>query len=284
VTGGRPNNGEHGYADGKTYVMYKDTFNDAKKINFFRVLSYSLLVGKGFEPDTFKNLPSLYYLFWYSYGRTGSGVADMPLPDTSSCPNLQYHVMPVNNFTGPVPSMASNANIFYIDLSSNRLSGPVPAFSSRFNLHYIFLNDNQLTSFPGFDNTPNIIYAYLHNNLIQGKIPVLGDTAKSPSIQYLTLFNNQLTGYTAGSFTGLTRIRQLDVSRNSLFEFDLNNIIDDLYTNYTNAPRGGVSVNLQGQANAVGYSPSTAALTEREKEIAEKIDFLRSKGWTITIG
>lgn len=283
LTGGRPDNGEHGYADGKTFVMYNDTFNDAKNIQFFRVLSNSLLVGKGFEENTFKNLPALYYLFWYSYGRTGSGSTDIALPDISSCPNLQYFIMPVNNFTGPVPSMASNNRIHYVDLAVNKLTGPVPAFNNRLSLYYVFLNDNLLSSFPGFENTPNMIFAYLHNNQIQGKIPMLGDTSKAPSLQRLYLFNNQLNGYTPGSFAGLTRIQFLDVSRNSLYEFDLNNIIDDLYTNYQNAPRGRVSINLFGQTNAVGYNPSSAG-TEREAEINEKIAFLRSKGWTITIG
>jgi len=284
VTGGRPDNGEHGYADGTTHVMYKDTFNDAKNISFFRVLSNNLLQGKLFEADTFKNLPSLYYLYWYSYRRTGSSLVDAPLPDISSCPNLQYFIMPVNNFTGPVPSMASNNNIFYIDLAANRLTGPVPAFSTKLNLHYVFLNDNQLSTFPGFENTPRMIFAYLHNNQIEGNIPMLGDSAKTPNLQRLYLFNNLLTGYTVGSFAGLTRIQFLDVSRNSLFAFDLNNIIDDLYTNYLNAPRGRVSINIRGQTNAVGYSPSLSSTNEREKEIAEKIDFLRGKGWTITIG
>lgn len=284
VTGGRPDNGEHGYADGKTYVMYNDTFNDAKKISFFRVLSYNALVGKGFERDTFKNLPSLYYLFWYSYGRTGSGVADMPLPDVSSCPALQYFIMPVNNFTGPVPSMTTNQGIYYVDLSSNRLTGPVPTYSIRLSLHYVFLSDNQLSSFPGFINTPNMIYAYLHNNQIAGRIPMLGASDKAPNLLHLFLFNNQMNGYTSGSFAGLTRIQRLDVSRNALTTFDLNNIVDDLFTNYQSAPRRGVNVNLHGQSAAVGYSPSTAALTEREKEVAEKIDFLRSNGWTISIG
>ena len=284
VTGGRPDNGEHGYADGKTHVMYKDTFNDAKNIGFFRVLSNSMLIGKGFEPDTFKNLPSLSYLFWYSYGRTGSGTDDVTLPDISSCPNLQYFIMPVNNFTGIVPSMTSNQRIFYVDLSSNRLTGPVPTYSNRLSLHYVFLNNNQLSAFPGFENTPNLIFAYLHNNQITGNIPMLGDTSKAPNLRQLFLFNNQMNGYTTGSFTGLTRIQRLDVSRNALTEFDLNNIVDDLFTNYQNAPRGGVNINLQSQSAAIGYSPSTAAPSEREKEVAEKIEFLRSKGWTISIG
>jgi hypothetical protein len=284
VTGGRPDNGEHGYADGKEYVMFKDTFSDAKNISFFRVLSQNLLVGKLFEQDTFKNLPSLSYLFWYSYGRTGSGLANAPLPDVSSCPNLQYFIMPVNNFNGIVPSMSTNQRIFYIDLASNRLTGPVPTYSTRLSLHYVFLNNNQLSAFPGFQNTPNLIFAYLHNNQIVGNIPMLGDTANAPNLRQLFLFNNQLSGYTTGSFAGLTRIQRLDISRNALTEFDLNNIIDDLFTNYENAPRGGVNINLQSQTNAVGYSPSTAAPSEREKEVAEKITFLRSKGWTISIG
>lgn len=284
LTGGRPDNGEHGYPDGKTHVMFNDTFNDARNISFFRVLSNSLLVGKVFEKDTFKNLPSLSYLYWYSYGRTGSGLESAPIPDVSSCPNLQTFIMPVNNFTGPAPSMSTNRNIRYIDLSSNRLSSAVPTYNNALSLQYVFLNNNQISSFPGFENTPNLIFAYLHNNQIIGNIPMLGNTSKAPNLRQLFLFNNQLSGYTTGSFAGLTRIQRLDVARNALTEFDLNNIVDDLFTNYQNAPRRGVNINLQGQSNAVGYSPSIAAPTEREKEVAEKIEFLRANGWTISIG
>jgi hypothetical protein len=280
IEGGRPDNGEHGYAEGDTYVMYKDTFNDAKGMRFFRVLSYSLLAGKGFEPGTFKNLRSLYYLFWYSYGRTGLG-AVVELPDISGCPALQYMVMPVNNFSGPIPSFVSNDIIFYVDLSSNQLTGPVPTFANKARITYVFLNNNQLSSFIGFENTTSLNYAYLHNNQIAGDIPML--SGQAPNLYRLYLYNNELSGYTVGSFAGITRIQIIDISNNDLYASDINNIVDDLYINYLAAPRAGVSVNLRSQSNAVGYAPSSLG-SVREQEVREKLDFLASKGWSVAIG
>jgi hypothetical protein len=160
----------------------------------------------------------------------------------------------------------------------------VPAFSKRLSLAFVFLNNNLLSSFPGFDNTPSLNYAYLHNNQITGVIPRLGDSSQSPNLTRLIAFNNQLNGYASGSFIGLKRLELLDLARNSLYEFDLNNIIDDLHTNYLSSPRSRVTINLQSQTNAIGYSPSVDSLSEREKEVAEKIVFLRSKGWVISLG
>lgn len=280
LTGGRPNGGEHGYGDGSTFVMYKDTFNDARNISFFRVLSYSLLVGKGFEADTFANLRNLDYLYWYSYFRTGSG-GGVQLPNISSCQRLRYFIMPVNAFTGPVPSFVSNNNIYYIHLAYNNLAGPVPSFGNKLNLSYLFLYNNQLSSFPGFSNTPRLYFVYLQNNQITGNIPFLSNDA--PSINRLYLFNNQFSGYELQSFAGLLRLQIVDVSNNNLSTSDLNNIIDDLFINYNAAPRGGVSINLRSQSRAVGYSPSPSG-SSREQEIREKITFLQSRGWTINIG
>lgn len=283
ITGGRPNNGEHGNPDGSAFVMFNDHFEDARKIGFFRVLSSSLLVGKGFEADTFKNLTSLYYLFWYSYGRTGSGTDSVQLPNISTCRNLRFMIMPVNNFTGPVPTMATNPNIFHIELNNNRLSGPVPTFSDKFELVNIFLHNNNLTSFSGFDNCRKLRVLHLNNNQITGNIPLLGGPTASPNLSRVVLFSNQFSGYTIGSFTNLPRLSFLDISNNQLTESDLNFIVDDLFDNYQAAPRGGLNINLRAQSRAVGYNPSAVG-SDREKAVREKITFLQSKGWIITIG
>jgi len=276
ITGGRK--------DKTGYVLYKDTFDDCRStLGLFRVLSYSLEVGKGFEPKTFNGMSSLWYLFWYSYGRTGAGTTTVQLPDISQCPSLVYLVMPANSFTGPVPNMASNANIHYIDLADQRLEGEVPTFENRTNLAYVFLHNNQLTSFPGFKATPNMYFVYMYNNQLTGKIPMLGATDRAPAINRLFLFNNQFNDYTKTSFAGLTRLYNLDISNNNLFAQHLNDIITDLYTNYLAAPRSGVNINLRSQTNAVGYNPSPLG-TDVEKVVYEKLEFLRSKGWTITIG
>jgi hypothetical protein len=280
ITGGRQNNGEHGYANGQEYVMYKDTFADSPNVSFFRVLSYSLLRGKGFEDGTFSNLRNLYYLYWYSYYRTGAG-GNVSLPDTSGMPNLRYFIMPVNSFSGSAPSFVSNNIIFYVQLAYNNLTGPVPSFPNKLRMHYLYLYNNQLSSFSGFANTPNMRHVYLQNNVISGKVPLLSNDA--PNIDRLYLFNNNFNGYEAGSLSGLLRLRIFDISRNNLSTADLNNIIDDLFQNYNAAPRGGVSINLRSQSRAPGYSPSPTG-TQREQEVREKITFLQNRGWNINIG
>jgi len=282
ITGGRPNNGEHGYSDGKTYVLYKDTFIDCPGITTFQVNSNSLLVGKGFEPDTFKNLASLTYLYWYSYGRTGLG-GGVQLPDISSCAKLTTFIMSGNNFEGPVPSMASNNNISNIQLSNNKLTGPIPKFENRLNLNYLYLDNNNLTQFNGFKGTSKLYYVYIQNNQITGEIPMLSGSSNSPNLNYFFANNNQFTSYAPGSFAGLKNLYTLDISNNNLTAYDINNIIDDLYALYILTKRGYININIKNQSGAVGYVP-TATGTAREKEIYDKIVFLRSKRWTITIG
>jgi hypothetical protein len=277
ITGGRPQKSD--------FVLYNDTFESARGIQFFRVLSRSLLVGKGFESDTFKNLVSLSYLFWSSYGRTGgSEGSGIGLPDVSSCPNLDHLIMYGNNFEGGIPTLSSNSRIFYLDLSSNRLTGPIPTFSNRLNLAYVFLHNNRLTQFSGFSSTPRLIFAYLQNNLITGKIPMLGKNDNAPLLQRFYAFNNQFNDYEKGSFSDLTRIQFLDISRNNLTETSLSNIIDDLFENYNKAPRSRVSINLHSQSSTGSYNPSIDDENPNRKLSAEKIAFLRSKGWTITLG
>jgi hypothetical protein len=106
----------------------------------------------------------------------------------------------------------------------------------------------------------------VQDNLISGDIPDLGNLTQMYDC-YLN--NNQFTGYTLGSFVPLTRLRILDVSNNpGLTEGDINTIIDDMYQNYQNRPRGGVSVNIRNTAIPTG-------------DAVEKIDFLNSNGWTI---
>jgi hypothetical protein len=268
ITGGRPT--------GTDYVLYKDTFADCRGISFFRVQSSGLLEGKGFEEGTFTNLSSLYYLHWVSYGRTGNTI-----PDLASCSSLQYVIMPLNNFSESIPPFASNDNLFYVDFSQNALVGAVPSFDNKQRLQYVFLNNNKLTSFNGFISTTQLLFAYLQNNLIGGVIPMM--SGQTTNLIRLYLNNNLFVGYTAGSFAEITRIQIIDLSNNNLSETDLNNIIDDLFLNYTAAPRSRVSVNLRSQSRAVGYNPSAEG-SDRERDIREKLNLLASKGWSIAIG
>jgi len=295
ITGGRPNNGSHGYTDpviypnlGKTYVMYKDTFIDCPSIESFIVISSSLLEGKGFEPDTFKNMSALTTLEWQSSGRTGGIIAggNVQLPDLSSCPRLTFLRMQNNNFTGPVPRMDSNNNIQIIQLQNNRLTGLIPTFENKGNLIELRLTNNELTGFNGFRGTSKLSEVYIENNRIAGEIPMLSGTSNSPNITRFYASNNLFNGYATGSFAKLTKIKNIDLSNNDLTESSINNIIDDLYSLWIESKKTikTVTINLSKQRGAIGYVPSATGGSARSREVFAKIDDLRSKsGWTITI-
>ena len=91
---------------------------------------------------------------------------------------------------------------------------------------------------------------------------------------YLTLYNNSFTSYKSGSFESLYQLKYLDISNNQLSSTALEQIIEDLYTNYTTTPRGGVTVNVK---NAL---TSGATLPETTLDI---IVLLRAQSWTIIL-
>jgi Leucine-rich repeat (LRR) protein len=284
LTGGRPDNGEHGYSDGTTFVMYKDTFADCRgTIQDFFVQSSNILPETDFEEGTFSNLSSLRRLYWQSFGRTGGTRNDIFVPDISSCPSLEFLNMPENNFSGPAPSFITNDNIRYVNLSRNKLTGPVPEYTNRLRLYYINLRNNQLTSFPGFASLPALEYIYLQNNsTMTGTIPDITESASN--VRRVYLFNCAFDRYTAGSFAGLTRIDRIFIANNDLSESDLNNIITDLHTLYQNNGMSRVQIDLRGQSNAPNYNPRSEGDggSQVEDTIRTFINTLREAGnWTI---
>lgn len=284
LEGGRPDNGEHGYSDGQTFVLYKDTFDDCREtIEDFRLSSTSLLFEKDIEPDTFKDLINLRRLYWKSYGRTGGNRNDIGVPDVSSCPRLTHLLMPENNFTGSVPSMISNSEIRYINLRNNRLSGTIPEFTNRLRLYYINLRNNELTSFPGFDSVPSLRYLYIQNNSsLTGIIPNL--SSSSPNLRRIYMHNCSFNGYTSGSFSGLRRLDRINLLNNDLSESNLDQIITDLHTLYQNTGITRVRVNLLGQSGAPNYNPrfTEDEGSSKENEIRGYIETLKAANWIIS--
>ena len=88
------------------------------------------------------------------------------------------------------------------------------------------------------------------------------------------MYNNSFTSYESGSFESLSNLKYLDISNNQLSSTALEQIILDLYTNYTDTPRRGVTINIK---NAM------ASGNTLEESTLENITILRSKGWTIII-
>jgi Leucine-rich repeat (LRR) protein len=265
LTGGAPD--PTGAVDPRTsgvggFVIPERTFEQSPNLERMLLQSGNLLPDP-IHPNAFTYTPKLSYLHYISYGITTGA-----LPSLASCSNLTWIVLHYNNFTGNFPNLAANPSIYYVDCSYNSLSGNIPGFKNLSSLSYLFLYNNQFTGITKFTNLPNLAYFYAHNNQLSGEIP---DFTDCPNMYYLILFNNQLTSYKSGSFSSLSRLNYLDLSNNLLSQQAINSIISDLYTNYNSSNRGGVTINLRGNA-----SPSGDAINDY-------IDILRSKGWSIAL-
>lgn len=241
-----------------TYCIPQKTFEVCTNLSTFSLYSPNLSKTP-IHPDVFTYTPFITYISLQSNKIPGN------LPSLSVCSKLQYLYLTNNSFTGDVYNLAANPNIYWMDVSYNSLSGTIPAYRNRANLTALLLYNNQFTGMSQPVNLPNLVYYYVHNNQITGEIPSF---TECPSLQYLLLFNNQFSSYKSGAFADIYKIRYLDVSNNLLSQFSINKIIDDLYANYEAVKRGGIAVNLKG--NSV---PGVSAM--------EKIEILRSKGWSI---
>lgn len=254
LTGGSP-------GGSTSYVIPADTFQECTKLRYMLLQSRNLLTSP-IHPDAFATNTELYYVWYTSYRRTTGS-----LPSLASCSKLTYCRFYYNNFTGSMPNFASNPSIYYVQLAYNQLSGNIPALKNLSNLYYLYLYNNKFTGLSKFINLPRLRYFYAHNNQISGNIP---DFSECPRMYYLILYNNQFTGYTSGSLTSLSYLRYMDLSGNSLTQQAINQIINDLYTNYNSVKRGGVTINLRSNTAPSGQS------------VIDKITILRSKGWSIT--
>ncbi|XP_012827388.1 PREDICTED: probable LRR receptor-like serine/threonine-protein kinase At4g20940 [Erythranthe guttata] len=153
-----------------------------------------------------------------------------------------------NNFSGSIPDTISGlASIRSLDISRNSLSGPLPSSLTRLNgLVYLNLSLNGFTkSIPkGFEMMAQLDVLDFHGNMLDGKFDpellllttashvdlsgnMLISSAKeqqkflvgiSPSIKYLNLSRNQITGslVSSGAAQDFGSLKVLDLSYNQL--------------------------------------------------------------------
>ena len=270
-----------GYKDGSTtglpggvdttHAINENTFKDCINLQTFYVISGNLLTAP-IQDTTFTYTPALQNIIYRSNGRTTGAI-----PNFNSCTNLRYFNLYYNAFSQGTPNFASSPNINYINLSYNKLTGSIPSYTNLSNLSQLYLHNNKYTGLGEFSNLPNLRYFYCHNQLTDGAPGISGeipDFASCPRMYYLIMYNNSFSSYKTGSFEKLSRLKYLDISNNNLSSQALEQIISDLYKNYTDTPRGGVTVNVK---NAM---ISGATLPEESLEL---IVILRAKGWTIVL-
>ena len=191
--------------------------------------------------------------------------------------DLRYLNLYNNAFSSGTPNLQSSLNINYVNLSYNKLSGQIPAYRNLSNLSQLYLHNNKYTGLSEFSNLPNLRYFYCHNQFTDGAPGISGqipDFSSCPRMYYLIMYNNSFTSYDTGSFASLYQLKYLDISNNELSSQALEQIIEDLYSNYTTTPRGGVTVNLKNSMQTGASLPETSL---------ETIVILRSKGWTVIL-
>ena len=257
-----------GISGDESEVIKESTFANCPDIEKIYIESSNLLTEE-INLNAFKANPLLQELIIHSGNRV-TGI----LPDFSSNPVLRTLDLKSNNFNGNLPNFGSNLNIYKIDISNNAFTDEIPGFANLSNLRELQLNNNSFASIGEPGSLPNLYNYYAHNNQLTGEIP---NFSGCTNLRQLTLYNNQLTAYKVGSFKTLYRIRYFDLSNNNLNQTAQDNIIFDLYDNWNAIKRGGVTINLRGNKNALGTNESPS------DEAKEKAIILVSNGWNISV-
>ncbi|KAJ0977596.1 hypothetical protein J5N97_013070 [Dioscorea zingiberensis] len=121
-----------------------------------------------------------------------------PIPPTISlCQRLRFLALSENFLSGTIPpSLSSLHSLQTLDLSFNLLSGQIPQSLPRLSeLSTLILSHNRLSgNIPAtFDSSSRLLRLDLKHNNLYGEIPPL-----PPSLRYLSLSSNNLSGYVAG--------------------------------------------------------------------------------------
>jgi hypothetical protein len=248
------------------YAVGENTLSACRRtISYFMIISSNFTSTSQMHPTCFRQMPTLFYV---EISSNGVGIAGT-LPDFSSAPNLTYLFMYNNRLSGSIPNFTNNQRLFFVILSNNFLTGTVPNIPGT-NCQHLILTNNQLDTFTSIDTTSLIRIHLAFNNIT--RIPDLSNLNR---LQELLLNNQRIPGgsqmaYTAGSFVGLTAIRNLNVSNNAISQGFIDQIIEDMSANYDANPRRGVTVNLSGNA-----APSTST------DVISAIAKLQSVGWQL---
>ncbi|GKV06077.1 hypothetical protein SLEP1_g18008 [Rubroshorea leprosula] len=126
--------------------------------------------------------------------------------------------LPGCNLRGSIPnSIGSLANLLLLDLSWNQLSGSIPSLSMLKNLTDLDLSYNNLSgqiSSINWENLSNLANLWLHDNLLEGTIPL--SLFSLSSLKNALLANNRFSGQ-IGNFpvVSSSQLAELDLRSNS---------------------------------------------------------------------
>ena len=260
LSGGTPDDGGSGDTIPNTLFQ-----GFGEKLRDIRLTSNYFRVG-GVGNQVFNFTPNLQILRIRSNKKINGS-----LPNIGANGKLRYLDLYNNAFTGNAYSLNSNESLTNVFLHVNQLSGTIPGYDNIPLLYRLRLNQNKFTGLEKF-TLPRLVEFRAHINEITGSIPSFADC---PNLQFITLYSNNFSSYTPGAIAQNYNLRLFNVEGNELKAGSLNNIVNDLYTNYENS--GGsrsVVVNLRNNRGAIPTGDDVLA----------KIEFLTGKGWTILTG
>ncbi|KAJ4961387.1 hypothetical protein NE237_021297 [Protea cynaroides] len=185
------------------------------------------------------HLPKLRKLYLYSNNLTGpvplsigklSRLEEIHLHEnllTGSIPasigilqNLNRLLLYSNRLSGPIPESITNlTNLVSLDLHGNSLTGHIPVKIGALQvLKELDLSDNLLGGkLPlSVTNLTAILVLYLDTNLLEGEIPFPSISGEMPSLGFLRLNDNHLTGRIPSNIGNLVSLRRMSLANNRL--------------------------------------------------------------------
>ncbi|KAK7282393.1 hypothetical protein RIF29_11115 [Crotalaria pallida] len=136
--------------------------------------------------------------------------------DFSGCTNLRHLDLSHNNVTAPIPFLGDCASLHHFDISSNKFSGDVAkTLSNCHELTHVNVSSNGFISpVPTLPSGAAIRVLYLGGNQFYGELPAKFVSDLCPTIEELSLSQNNISGYVPEAFINCSLLWSLDISKN----------------------------------------------------------------------
>lgn len=193
------------------------------------------------------------------------------MPNVSFLTAIQEFHITSTQIAGVMPDWQNASGLRQLTIHSNKLTGTFAIKNN--NVRNIEAQSNEFTAISVVD-CPNAWNLNLGNNSMTGFMP---DLTLSPKLSKVDFSNNSLTTYQSGSLSSNKYINTLNLSNNDLFLGSAKRLLQDMQTNYNVRRRGGVTINLTGNPKV------TLGLLNADGDTEAIIDFLKGKGWTISV-